>query len=50
MEHMTLEENYVQAEGCKVAMHLYEMTADRLQRIVDGLPAFEEGVELVVII
>lgn len=37
------EENYVKATEFKVAAALHEITAYRLQRIVDGLPAFEEA-------
>jgi hypothetical protein len=40
--HKNDEENYIKAAEMKVSKSLYGMFAQRLQRIVDGKPAFEE--------
>ena len=42
IEKAVSEENYMKATEMKVSKALHEMFAYRLQRIVDGKPAFEE--------
>lgn len=43
MDKAAQEENYTKATEMKVASALHSMFAARLQRIVDGNPAFESG-------
>lgn len=47
MQKAAAEENYMKATEMKVSKALHEMYAFRLQRIVDGKPAFEESKKMV---